>query len=114
MIKHYTFDYNIYDAQASFKVDTEKFTEEIAKSTLDFFDFDYDKEADIIDEVLKKYAMEAIRISTFDNYSTKEVIKDFNCNEGFFRVDGTMGIELMTVKRYDFDEDKLSMEVVNE
>jgi len=34
--------------------------------------------------------------------------------EGFCRVDGTLGIELMTIKRYEFDEDNLSMEVVND
>jgi hypothetical protein len=56
MIKHYTFDYNIYDAQATFKVDTEKFTPEMAQSTLDFFtwDNDYDEEEDPVDEVMKK------------------------------------------------------------
>jgi hypothetical protein len=69
MIKHYTFDYNIYDAQATFKVDTEKFTPEMAQSTLDFFtwDNDYDEEEDPVDEVMKKaermYSEEDLRKS---------------------------------------------------
>jgi hypothetical protein len=114
MIKHYTFDYNIYDAEASFKVDTEKFTEEIAKECLNFFTWDYDKQANPIDEILKKYAMEAIRVSTFNTFNLKQVIAEFKYREGFCRVDGTLGIELMTIKRYEFDEDNLSMEVVND
>lgn len=113
MIKHYTFNYNIYEAEATFKVDTEKFTAEIANETLTFFTWDYDKEADPIDEVMKKYAMEAIRIATFNNYNEYGVKSEFNQLEGYCKVDGSMGVELMSVEGYDFDDDALSMEVVS-
>jgi len=112
MIKNYTFNYNIYDAEATFKVDTERFTAEMAQQTLDFFSWDYDEEADPIDEVMKKYAMEAIRIATFNNYNVNGVISEFNNNEGYCKVDGRMGIELLSVEGYEFDDDALSMEVV--
>lgn len=64
MIRHYTFNYNTYDAEACFKVDTEKFKAEDAKLLLEFFTWDYDKEADPIDELMKKYAIKAIWIAT--------------------------------------------------
>jgi hypothetical protein len=115
MIKHYTFDYNIWDAQATFKVDTEKFTPEMAQSTLDFFtwDNDYDEEEDPVDEVMKKYALEVIKVATFNQTNVFGVISEFKNKEGFCKLDGSMGIELMTVTRYVFDDDSLSMEVVS-
>jgi Protein of unknown function (DUF2528) len=111
MIRHYTFNYNIYDAEAKFKVDTEKFTAEIANQTLHFFTWDYNEDEYPIDEVLKKYAMEAIKIATFNNYNVTGVISAFNSNEGYCKVDGSMGIELISVEGYEFDDDELSMEV---
>ena len=111
-IRNYTFNYNAYEAEACFKVDTEKFDVEMAKATLDFFTWDYDKEADPIDEVMKKYALEAIRIATFNNYSLYGVKEEFMNNEGFAKVDGSMGIELNVVQGYEFDVEALSMEVV--
>lgn len=112
MIRHYTFNYNIYEAEATFKVDTEKFTEEHAKETLEFFSWNYDKEADPIDEVMKKYAMEVIRIATFEGYNAYGVTTEFNNKEGFMKVDGSSGIELTMVNEYEFDEDSLQMTVV--
>ncbi len=112
MIKQYTFNYDMYEAKACFKVDTDKFTKELAYATLDFFTWDYDKENDPIDEVMKKYAMEAIRIATFNNYSTYGVKEAFNNNEGYAKVDGSMGIELNIVSSYEFDESNLDMTVV--
>jgi len=113
-IKHYTFNYNIYEAEACFKVDTEKFTEEMAKATLNFFTWDYDKEADPIDEVMKKYALEAIRVATFNDYNLHGVKDEFMSKEGFCKVDGSMGIELNKVQGYEFDVEELSMEVVSD
>lgn len=111
MIKHYTFDYNMGEAEASFKVDTEVFTDETAKATLEFFTWTYDDEADPIDEVLKKYAIEAIREATFNTYNTKGVIESFKNKEGFSRIDGSNGIELMTVWGYEFYEGYLDMTI---
>ena len=113
-IRNYTFNYNVYEAEACFKVDTEKFTEVMAKETLNFFTWDYDKDADPIDEVMKKYALEAIRIATFNGYNLFGVKDEFMNNEGFCKVDGSMGIELNVVQGYEFDVEALSMEVVAE
>jgi hypothetical protein len=102
----------MHEAEACFKVDTNKFTNEHAQATLDFFIWDYDKQADPIDEVMKKYAMEAIRIATFNNYNVYGVKREFENNEGFCKVDGSCGIELNVISGYEFNEDALDMTVV--
>jgi hypothetical protein len=113
MIKKYSFVYNTYDAKAVFIVDSDKFTTEHAKATLEFFTWDYDEENDPIDEVIKKYAMEAIKIATFNNYNLLGVISEFDDNEGFCKVDGTSGIELIDISSYEFDDENLNMEIEN-
>jgi hypothetical protein len=114
MIRHYTFNYNIYDAEACFKVDTEKFKEEDAKLLLEFFDWNYDKESDPIDELMKKYAIKAIWVATAENYNLFGVQSWFKEQEGFMAVDGSQGVELNLVSAYEFDEDALAIEIVTE
>jgi hypothetical protein len=113
MIKQYKFEYNGYDAQVCFKVDTEKFTEEHANATLGFFLWDYDEDANPIDEVMKKYAMKAIKIATFEGYNIFGVKKEFNDLEGFCKVDGSSGIELISVSEYEFDDSFLECEITD-
>ncbi len=112
MIRHYTFNYNFYEAEACFKVDTEKFKSEDAKLLLEFFSWDYDEEADPIDELMKKYAIQAIRVATFKNYKKEGVKSWFAEQEGFIAIDGSKGVELNLVSAYEFNEDDLDMKVV--
>lgn len=112
MIRHYTFNYNTYDAKACFKVDTEKFKAEDAKLLLEFFTWEYDNEADPIDELMKKYAINAIFIATAENCNEEGVKSWFAKQEGFIAIDGSQGVELNLVSAYEFDEDALDMEVV--
>lgn len=114
MIRHYTFNYNFYEAEACFKVDTERFKEESAKLLLEFFSWKYDKEADPIDELMKKYAIKAIWIATSENYNEEGVKDWFAEQEGFIAIDGSQGVELNLVNAYEFDEDSLDMTVVEE
>ncbi len=114
MIRHYTFNYNAYEAEVCFKVDTEKFTESNARLLLDFFTWDYDKEADPIDELMKKYAIKAILIATADNCNEEGVKSWFAEQEGFIAIDGSRGVEINLVSAYEFDEDALDMVVVEE
>jgi hypothetical protein len=114
MIKHYTFDYDLNEAQACFKVDTNKFTKEIAQENIDFFLWDYDKEADPIDEVMKKYAMEVIKVASTYNYNLYGIKREFEQNEGFVRLDGSLGIELNFVSAYEFDDEKLEVTIVED
>lgn len=112
-IKTYSFTYGFHEASVTFEVDTEKFTPEIAKSTLEFFSWNYDKEADPVDEVLKKYAIQAIEHSTFNQHNDLGVICDFEDTEGYAPVDGSMGIKLTEVTGYEFHENDLTVEVSN-
>lgn len=110
-IKKYDFDYNYGEAYCSFEVDTEKFTPELANITLEFFDWHYDKDADPVDEVMKKYAMRAIKEATFNGHNTYGVIKDFEEAEGYGRIDGSIGITLISISEYEFEENDLEMKV---
>lgn len=112
MIKEYTFNYDMFEATAFFIVDTEKFKSEDAKILLEFFTWNYDENADPIDELMKKYAIQAIKIATAENYNDYGVKCWFEENEGFPKIDGSIGIELISVEQYEFDEDKLSVEIL--
>lgn len=107
--REYKFIYDDSEAFANFKVDTEVFTENHAKATLEFFLWDYDEDSDPITEVLKKYALEVIKEATINNFNTPGVIFLFNNKEGFCKLDGSSGITLTCVKYYEFDEFKLEM-----
>lgn len=110
-IKKYSFDYDLGEADALFEVDTEKFTEEMANATLEFFSWDYDKKANPIDEVMKKYAMRAIEFATFNNHNAYGVKSDFENAEGFAKVDGSVGVTLIRVNGYEFSYFDLEMTV---
>ncbi len=111
MKKKYDFDYDMYEAYASFVIDTEIFTPEVAQTTLDFYLWDYDEEADPIEEVMKKYALKAIETATSENYNTHGVKEEFKRFEGFCNLDGSNGIELINISRYEFSEEKLTLKI---
>jgi hypothetical protein len=108
--KKYTFNYDFSIAEVVFMVDLEKFTEEMAQETLDFFSWDYDHDADPIDEAMKKYALEVLRISG-DRHASS-IVKSW-CQEGFAPIDNSFGIELIDFTGFEFDADNLEMEVTN-
>jgi len=109
MNKIYKFVYGIYEASAEFEVDHNIFTEDLAKCTLEFFTWNYNKENNPIDEVLIKYAMEVIKVATFNNFNIIGVIDYFNENEGFCKIDGSKGIKLFSVTEYKFEEEYLQL-----
>jgi len=107
MINIYEFNYDFYKASCTIEIDREIFTEELAKETLTFFSWNYDKNADPIDEVAKKYAMLVIEKAT-EGFGIDELRK--HQFEGFVELDGTNGIKLLEVEGVEFDEEDLSME----
>jgi len=113
-MKKYKFDYNIREADAEFTVDTDKFTKEIAQENLDFFLWDYDEDNCPIDEIMKKYALEAMIEASNNGYSHLGVRRSFENKEGFYKVDGSSGITLNSVNGYFFNPDDLEMEVADE
>lgn len=112
-MKHrtYRFDYNSGDAMAIFKVDMNMFTNDHARALLDFFTWDFDEDADPIDELMKKYAIKAIWIATSENYNIIGVKDWFSEQEGFIPLDGSNGITLISIEQYDFNEDLLDVTV---
>ena len=109
----YDFNYNFHEAYSTFRVDDEKLTKENAKEMLEFFTWDYDEDANPIEELMKKYGMKAIEVATAEDFNTYGVQCWFDESEGFLPLDGSQGIELTNVARYDFDEDSLNLEKRN-
>ena len=109
MIRKYEFEYDCGAASCSFEVDDTVFTNEHANATLEFFLWDYDKENDPIDEVMRKYAIRAIKEATFNGYNLYGVIGEFDSMEGYARVDGSNGLTLTEVSEYEIEEGSLSM-----
>lgn len=109
MIKTYTFNYDLWEAKAVFEVDTEKFTEKMATPTLEFFTWDYDKDENPVDEVMKKYALRVIELATFNNFNAQGVISLFKRQEGYTLLDGSTGLKLISVEGYEFSESSLEV-----
>ena len=114
MIKNYNFNYNNYDAEVCFSVDTDKFKSEDAKILLEFFTWIYDEDSEPIDELMKKYAIKAILIATAENYNESDVKRWFKEQEGFLSLDGSQGVELTYINPYYFNEEFLDIEIKTE
>ena len=111
MIKYYRFNYDFNIAEAYFKVDTNKFKEDSAKLLLEFFSWEFNENENPIDELMKKYAMKAIKIATSEFCSEEGVKSWFSEQEGFISLDGSQGVELSFVSKYEFDENRLEMDI---
>lgn len=105
----YQFNYDYYSAGADFTVDVDEFGEENARVLLDFFLWEYDTDGDPVDELMKKYALQAIRVATAEDLNVEGVREWFYNAEGFPPVDGTVGITLDSVEPYTFEESDLAM-----
>lgn len=112
-LKIYKFIYGTHEGEIQFEIDTDKFTEEKANDTLTFFIWDYNKKANPINEVMKKYAIQALEFATFNNHNARGVKSDFENYEGFYPVDGSHGIRLIYVEGYNFDENYLNVTITN-
>ncbi len=109
MIKTFEFTYDELSAEAIFRVDTEKFTAEIAELILESYIWDYDPFDDPIDQAMRKIAMIAIELCTRYNDNLWGVKKRFNQEDFFLPVDGSAGIELTKIRKYEFTEEKLEV-----
>ena len=105
----YEFSYDFYAASCKIEVDTEKFTEKMANDTLTFFSWNYDKEANPIDEVMKKYAMMIIQEATTGSFLSDLQNKEI---EGFYKLNGENGIKLLEVEEFEFDEEDLTFKKI--
>lgn len=103
-IRTYEFDYQLGDASATIVIDTEIFTEEMAVSILEFFTWEWDRDADLITEAAKKYALEVIQVATEQRYNVRGVRQEFDSKEGFAPFGQKYGIQLKAVERYEFTD----------
>lgn len=111
-VRKYEFEYGFDPiATCTFEVDRKVFTEEMAYATLNFFSWKYDKEADPIDEVVRKYALQAIRLATINDHNTYGVTRDFKDLEGFGAVDGSIGIKLLDVSGIEIEDSELELQL---
>lgn len=109
MVEKYECNYGFHEAAAVFLIDRDKFTPEVAKEVLEFWSWEYDEEADPIEEAIKKTAIEVIHVASFEGLNTLGVKSEFDSREGWYRLDGSEGITLLKVENYVFDEDHLTI-----
>jgi len=110
-IRRYQFNYDFYKAYVEFDVNTDIFTEQSAKEVLDFWTWTYDKENDLIDECIKKYAFECIILSGENNFTLLGIKDAFENKEGWTKIDGSMGIEILTNDCFEFEENNMVMDI---
>lgn len=90
--------------ECTLQIDETVFTEEIAKSLLEFFSWDWDKEADDLRiEYCKKIAQKILPLSS--HYSELGILNWFSDAEGFPPLDGSSGIKLIDFDEFQFDEE---------
>lgn len=111
MKKIYHFNYDDYKSSVAIAVDTERFTKEMAQITLDFYTWTYDRGADPIDEVVKKYALESIWAGMHYDYNLANVRKYISEQaEGFARLGEETGIDIIAFKPFELDDYDLQLE----
>lgn len=108
-IKTFKFDYGFNDAEVHFDVDLDKFTEDMAKATLEFFSWDDepDYDNDLIEEAMKKYARMAIMLGAFKNLSLPGIIREFKNLEGYGGIDGSIGVTCTYFAGHEFEVSQL-------
>lgn len=110
MIKTYKFQYD-YWCDIIFEVDTDKYTEELALATLEFFYWTWNNQNDPIIEVLKKISIQCLSLS-LDGYSVLGIIDEFDNKEGFPKLDGSNGLTLVRIDDFELNENNLSLEII--
>ena len=109
MKRKYEYEYDTFEAEVHFVVDDEKFTEEDAKVLLEFFTWEYDQDANPVDELMEKYAMKAIWVANANGFNEYGVKCWFEESEGFLAIDGSKGVELVFLSGFEFDESLITL-----
>lgn len=109
--KLYTYTYGPMEAECKIEIDLDVFTADHANSVLDFFTWYYDKEADPIDEFMKKLALMIFQIGSESELNESGVMRAFESEEGWPRIDGSIGLKLIYIDNFRFDEDMLNVEI---
>ena len=113
MIKRYKFNYDNGKAEVVLDVDLEKFTEQMALDILEFFTWYYNESNNVIDEVMKKYALECIIIADKKDYNIIGVCSELETQEGFYSVSNfEYGLKLIFISTdLDLEDDLLEVTI---
>ncbi len=111
MILRYSFSYNVYDVEGVIAVDTEKFTKEKAQEFLDFFDWDFNRKNDPIEEAVKKYCQLCVKLGV-GGLGRIQVEKEISELEGYFPMGENTGIHLEDLDVEPFNWENLNFEYV--
>lgn len=108
-IQTFKFDYDSDRATVIFKVDMNAINQDDINTTLSHndWDTDIDDTNDALDVLMKKYALKAIKLSTTNLHTTKQVINDFKQNKRLVPVCGNSGITLEYISKVNYSEDLL-------
>jgi hypothetical protein len=110
-LKRFTFDYDKGESIVSFFVDN-KFTKEMAKAFLDFFSEECDEEDSVIKVALEMVAKRLMNEGTCDPYACVDSMKrEVKQMEGFFLLDGEIGVTLTEFKPYEFQAYNLETKI---
>lgn len=110
MKKQYTYDYDMGEGKITFEVDTEKFTEEMAKEILSFFG---DESDEPMEEVMKMYAVGCLQAARGLYFILPEyTAQRFNDHvEGMYPVNEGHGIKIVDVDYSEINEYDLQREI---
>lgn len=112
MIKVYKFDYDHGEASISIKVDTARFSQESAKTLLDFYSWTYtDDDEDLIEILLIQYSIIAIKSALYNQYNVAGIIHEFGRTGGLCSLDGSIGLELIDIDPISIYENRFNLKI---
>lgn len=102
------YTYGFLDGRVELSLNRELFTEDLAKSVLEFHgnDLAFNESEDVVLNACKKIAYHAFWVASTQNYNTHGVKTEFEDSalcEGYPCLDGSVGITLEYVEGFEFD-----------
>lgn len=108
-MKKYTITWDAF-YNCVFIVDESKFTEDDAKTFLEFYSWDYDEEGNLRLEALKKMAIKCFYLS--QEWNVEGIMEEIdNLFECYIPIDGTQGVTLIDIDNFSFDSEDYEGEI---
>ena len=109
------YTYGFLDGRVEMSLNRELFTEDLAKSVLEFHNNNgaFNDSEDIVLNACKKIAYHAFWVASTQNYNTQGVkwqFEDSDLCEGYPCLDGSVGITLEYVEGFEFDPFDFNLE----
>ncbi|MEH0153691.1 DUF2528 family protein [Limibacter armeniacum] len=111
-IKEYRCQYDSSYAEVTFEVDTDVFTTESANVLLEYWDWDYDEEADEIEEAIRKWSLECFREAMSRRIDNADQLIDvFDSKPEWPKLDGSIGVKVVNFSPFELREDWLTVDI---